>query len=67
MIELLAFAIPVYLMVYIRYGWKFWHGFSWTTYHKTPFNRIKLTLIWPVLFCVNRRFRRNFERAMRQY
>jgi cell shape-determining protein MreD len=67
MIKLLVFVIPVYLMVYLGYGWKFWYGFRWTTYHKTLSNQIKLTLLWPVLFCVHRRFRRNFKRAMRQY
>ncbi|OBQ08878.1 MAG: hypothetical protein AN482_12520 [Anabaena sp. LE011-02] len=67
MIGLLIFAITIYLMVYVGYAWKFWHGFRWTTYEKTVSNQIKLTLLWPVLLVVNRRFSRNFKRAKRGY
>ncbi|MDD1414512.1 hypothetical protein MEN41_07630 [Dolichospermum sp. ST_con] len=67
MIKLLTFGIAVYLMVYIGYGWKFWNRFGWTTYDKTLSNQVKLTLLWPVLFFVNKRFRRNFQRAMKRH
>ncbi|AFW94771.1 MULTISPECIES: hypothetical protein [Nostocales] len=67
MIKLLIFGITIYLMVYVGYAWNFWHGFRRTTYEKTLSNQIKLTLLWPVLFVVDRRFRRNFKRAKRGY
>jgi cell shape-determining protein MreD len=67
MIKLLIFGISVYLMVHIGYGCKFWNGFGWTTYDKTLSNQIRLTLLWPVLFFVDKRYRRNFKRAMKRY
>lgn len=50
------------ITAYLVGAWKFWNGFRRTNFQG---NRIGLTVMWPVLFLVNKPFRSNFQRALK--
>ncbi|MGG6295868.1 hypothetical protein ACQ4M4_15880 [Leptolyngbya sp. AN02str] len=51
----------ILLGVYAWGGWKFWNGFTRTSFSQ---NRLMLTLAWPVLL-FNPSYRQNFNRALK--
>lgn len=52
------------LIVYLVFLGLFVSGYRHTTFSRSPFNIIFLSLLWPVLLIVYPRFRRNFRRAL---
>ncbi|MEM6500539.1 MAG: hypothetical protein AAF685_01735 [Cyanobacteria bacterium P01_C01_bin.89] len=56
------FILFLLLVGYFVGAWKFWTGFKRTNFQQ---NRIGLTLMWPVLFLINKPFRTNFQRALK--
>ena len=50
------------MTAYFVGAWKFWTGFRRTNFQQ---NRLGLTVMWPVLFLVNKPFRNNFQRALK--
>lgn len=58
--------LPVVLfVVYIVGIWKFWQGFNRTNFNRELPNRLKLSLLWPVLFVINPSYRDNFQKALK--
>lgn len=45
--------------------WKFWQGFERTNFEPTLSNRLKLSLLWPILWVGNESYRKNFRRALK--
>eukprot|EP00871_Galdieria_phlegrea_P002423 jgi/Galph1/3181/GphlegSOOS_G1846.1 len=58
--------VPNWLVLgfYGYLGFRFFAGFDSTTYNKN--SRVILTLLWPIMFLANERFRDNFKKALRQ-
>ncbi|EME30615.1 hypothetical protein Gasu2_32860 [Galdieria sulphuraria] len=54
----------VLLALYGYLGFRFFSGFEQTTYNKN--SRLVLSILWPVMFIVNDRFRQNFKKALKQ-
>jgi len=59
------------LLVFILFAgyifgiWKFWQGFHRTNFNRELPNRLKLALLWPVLFAINDGYRNNFQKALK--
>jgi hypothetical protein len=62
MIKLLSLIIFV---GYIFGIWKFWNGFNRTNFNRDLPNRLILSLMWPVLFVINKPYRQNFQKALK--
>lgn len=57
----------VFVLV-VGYGfgiWKFWQGFRRTNFDPSLPNRLKLSVLWPVLWVANQSYRRNFNKALK--
>ncbi|PSO50959.1 MAG: hypothetical protein BRC40_07065 [Cyanobacteria bacterium QH_8_48_120] len=54
----------VLLVVYAGGSWKFWKGFNRTNFEPSSSNRLRLSLLWPVLI-FNKPYRRNFNKALK--
>lgn len=57
----------VFVLV-VGYGagiWKFWQGFRRTNFDPSLPNRLKLAVLWPVLWVANQSYRRNFNKALK--
>jgi hypothetical protein len=62
MLKLLSIALFIGYIVGI---WKFWHGFNRTNFNRELPNRLRLSLLWPVLFIINNSYRENFQKALK--
>lgn len=62
MLKLLGF---VFIVVYLGGVWKFWRGFERTNFSRALPNRIRLSLLWPVLLVSNKSYRQNFNKALK--
>ncbi|GJQ11683.1 hypothetical protein GpartN1_g3474.t1 [Galdieria partita] len=58
--------IPNWILIalYGYLGFRFFSGFEQTTYNKN--SRLLLSILWPVMFIANDRFRQNFKKALKQ-
>ena len=50
------------MAVYGGGAWKFWQGFSRTSFSQ---GKVKLTLLWPLFLAFNKSYRENFNRALK--
>ncbi|MDJ0535129.1 MAG: hypothetical protein QNJ70_22025 [Xenococcaceae cyanobacterium MO_207.B15] len=56
----------VLLVVYCGGVWKFWKGFSRTNFSGSLPNKLILALFWPPLLALNKSYRKNFQKALRE-
>jgi hypothetical protein len=54
----------ILLALYGYLGFRFFSGFDQTTYNKN--SRLLLSILWPIMFIANDRFRQNFKKALKQ-
>lgn len=48
------------------YGvWRFWTGFSQTSFSPNLPNKLILSLLWPALIVANKSYRQNFTKALK--
>lgn len=45
--------------------WSFWRGFRRTNFNPDLANKLKLSLLWPVLVVSNKSYRQNFQKAIK--
>jgi len=57
--------IFVLIVGYVGFGWKFWTGFTRTSFTRSLSYRIALSLLWPALFIANKSYRQNFRKALK--
>jgi hypothetical protein len=62
MMKLLSFA---FFIIYLVGIWKFWQGFNRTNFNRELPNRLKLSLLWPILLVINSSYRENFQKALK--
>lgn len=55
----------VLLVVYFGGAWKFWKGFTRTSFSRSFANKLILATLWPVLVIANKSYRRNFQKALK--
>ena len=58
----------ILLALVVGYGvgiWKFWQGFERTNFERSLPNRLKLSVLWPVLWVANQSYRKNFTKALK--
>lgn len=56
------------LALIVIYGagvWVFWRGFERTHFEQNMGNRLKLSLLWPILIIASQSYRQNFNRALK--
>jgi len=56
------------LALIVMYGagvWIFWSGFKRTQFEQNMGNRLKLSLLWPILLIASQSYRQNFNRALK--
>lgn len=53
------------LTVYLLGIWRFWRGFRNTNFNSRLPNKLKLSLLWPVLLVFNKSYRHNFQKAIK--
>ena len=62
MVKLIVLALFV---VYVGGVWKFWKGFSRTSFTRSFSNKLRLSLLWPALWITNQSYRQNFRKALK--
>lgn len=55
----------VFLGGYLWGIWIFWRGFRETNFNQSLPNKLRLSLMWPVLVISNKSYRQNFQKALK--
>lgn len=58
----------IFVLLLVGYAvgaWKFWQGFNQTNFERSLPNKLKLALLWPVLWALNGSYRKNFTKALK--
>jgi hypothetical protein len=50
---------------YLAGIWRFWRGFRATNFNPHLANKLKLSLLWPILVVSNQSYRQNFQKAIK--
>lgn len=59
-------AIAILLIGGYLWGiWSFWRGFKRTSFNPHLTNKLKLSLLWPVLLFSSKSYRQNFQKAIK--
>lgn len=59
------FMVIALIVVYAGGFWRFWSRFEKTNFSRRLLDRLILSLLWPVLFIVNKSYRINFRKALK--
>ncbi len=62
MVDLLAIGL---IGTYLLGIWRFWRGFKNTNFQPGVVNKLRLSLLWPILAITNKSYRRNFQKAIK--
>lgn len=62
MVDLLAIGL---IGTYLLGIWRFWRGFENTNFQRGVVNKLRLSLLWPILAITNKSYRRNFQKAIK--
>lgn len=58
--------VPIILLGGYLWGiWSFWRGFRETNFNHSFLNKLRLSLMWPVLVISNKSYRQNFQKAIK--
>lgn len=58
--------LPIILIGGYLWGiWSFWRGFRSTNFNPNLPNKLRLSLLWPVLVVTNTSYRQNFQKAIK--